>query len=136
MVVKLDNPRGAYARLTAAPVTRSVIQQVLASRSGALDAWRLGTEAAPASPTPSLAAGSIPYVLSWPPEAGGDTRPDRAVPNVTGLTLRQAAGTLHRSGFQVRVRGWGVVTSMSPAPGSQARSGAVVTVVASAPGRR
>jgi cell division protein FtsI (penicillin-binding protein 3) len=130
MVVKLDDPRGAYARLTAAPVTRSVIEQVLASRSSALDAWRLGTRTSPLAPSPPVGAGSVPYVLSWPLPPDSTPAPARLVPNVRGLTLRKAAGTLHRSGFQVRVQGWGLVTATTPQPGTSAAAGSVVTLMA------
>ncbi len=136
MVVKLDDPSGAYARLTAAPVTRSVIEQVLASRTTALDAWRLGTQAAPAAAAPPLGTGSVPYVLSWPPPRGATPRGERRVPDVTGLTLRKAAGALHRNGFQARVRGWGVVTATSPLAGASAPVGAIVTLVAGSSDRR
>lgn len=130
MVVKLDDPRGAYARLTAAPVTRSVIEQVLASRSSALDAWRLGTRATPLVASPPVGTGSVPFVLSWPLPSDSAAPQARPVPNVRGLSLRQAAGALHRSGFQVRVRGWGVVTATTPEPGTSAAAGTVVTLVA------
>ncbi len=136
MVVKLDDPSGAYARLTAAPVTRSVIEQVLASRTTALDAWRLGTQSAPAAAGPPVGTGSVPYVLSWPLPHGATAGQERPVPDVTGLTLRKAAGALHRSGFQARVRGWGVVTTMSPQPGTSAPGGTVVTLVAGPADRR
>ncbi len=50
MVVRLDDPKGVYARLTAAPVTRAVLEQLLAARTGALDRTRLTlTQAPPAA---------------------------------------------------------------------------------------
>ena len=135
MVVKLDDPRGAYARLTAAPVTRSVIEQALAARTTALDARRLGTEAAPAR-TATVGTGSVPHVVAWPPPSAPPPAAERRVPDVTGLSLRAAAAALHQSGFQVRVRGWGLVAAMAPAPGTSAAAGTVVTLVAAAPGGR
>jgi cell division protein FtsI (penicillin-binding protein 3) len=130
MVVKLDDPQGAYARLTAAPVTRSVIEQVLASRSSALDARRLGTRTSLFTAAPAVGVGSVPYVLSWPLPGDSTPPPARPVPDVQGLTLRKAAGALHRSGFQVRVQGWGLVTATNPQPGTRAAAGSVVTLVA------
>ena len=42
MIVKIDNPRGNYyGGLTAAPVTRTMLQQALASRRVAIDRGRL-----------------------------------------------------------------------------------------------
>ncbi|MBI2401216.1 MAG: penicillin-binding protein 2 [Gemmatimonadetes bacterium] len=134
MVVKLDDPRGAYARLTAAPVSRSVIEQALAARTSALDAQRLGTEAAPPR-APTVGTGSVPYVVAWPPASAPPPVVERRVPDVTGLSLRAAAAALHQRGFQARVRGWGVVAEMAPAAGTSAAAGTVVTLVA-APARR
>lgn len=131
MVVKLDDPRGAYARLTAAPVTRSVIEQTLAARTTALDPRRLGLEAAPPA-APAIGTGSVPYVMAWPPAP--DTAPPaaRAVPNVKGLDLRAAARALHERGFEARVEGWGIVTGTMPVAGTRAAPGTVVTVLADA----
>jgi beta-lactam-binding protein with PASTA domain len=58
------------------------------------------------------------------------------VPDVTGLTLRAAAAALHQNGFQARIRGWGTVADMSPAAGTNAEAGTLVTLVATAPSRR
>lgn len=129
MVVKLDDPQGGYASLTAAPVTRLVIEQALATRTSALDARRLGTQTA-ASSGPAVGAGSVPYVVSWPPGRSAAPSRQRQVPNVTGLNLRAAASRLHRSGFQARVRGWGTVTDMSPRPGTSAETGTLITLFA------
>jgi cell division protein FtsI (penicillin-binding protein 3) len=127
MVVKLDDPRGAYARVTAAPVTRSVIEQALAARTTALDPRRLGFTAAPA-PTPAVGTGSVPYVMAWPPAHDSTAPPPRAVPDVRGLDLRAAARALHERGFEARIEGWGVVTGTAPPAGISAAPGTVVTV--------
>jgi cell division protein FtsI (penicillin-binding protein 3) len=135
MVVKLDDPRGAYARLTAAPVTRSVIEQALAARTTTLDTRRLGAEAAPPLAA-TVGTGSVPHVVAWPPAGAPPSATGRRVPDVTGLTLRAAAAALHQNGFQVRVRGWGIVADMAPAAGTSAAPGTLVTLVASAPAPR
>ena len=131
MVVKLDDPRGAYARITAAPVTRSVIEQTLAARTTALDPRRLGTESAPAA-GPAVGTGSVPYVMAWPPAPDATPPAARTVPDVRGLDLRAAAHALHERGFEARIKGWGTVTGTTPAAGASAAPGTVVTVVASA----
>ena len=128
MVVKLDDPRGAYARLTAAPVTRSVIEQTLAARTTALDAGRLGLEAAPV-PAPTVGTGSVPYVMAWPPVHDSTSPAARAVPDIKGLDLRAASRALHERGFKARIRGWGIVTGTVPAAGVSAAPGTVVTVL-------
>src|SRR5207247_10916973 len=91
--------RGSYfAAQTAAPVTRSMLEQALAARTVALDRARLSNVASTADrrETPlDEPDGVVPYVLQWPylPDTSA-TLPDRIVPNVTGRTLRVAALTL------------------------------------------
>src|SRR5712664_961956 len=109
VVMKIDNPqKGSYfAAQTAAPVTRSMLEQALAARTVALDRARL-SNVAPSADHANAALdepdGVVPYVISWPyaPDSvRGGTQPDRIVPDVTGRSLRAAARTLHRSGFHV-----------------------------------
>src|SRR6185503_2164006 len=68
MVVKLDDPKGAYARLTAAPVTRSVLEQLLATQSRSLDRARLKGNAPVSSPDATIEAGTVSRVFTWPPK--------------------------------------------------------------------
>ena len=76
----------------------------------------------------------MPYVVQWPyvPDTAA-AQPDRVVPNVTGRPLREAARTLHRRGFRVVVKGWGVVHHTWPAAGDSAAAGTTVTVFAELP---
>ena len=140
LVVKIDNPRsGSYfASETAAPVTRSMLEQALAARDVALDRARLSTA------VPSSLAGAreddggvVPYVVTWPyhPDSAPSlapraVRPRRAVPDVAGRDLRDAVGVLHRQGFRVVLNGWGVARRTAPAAGDSARAGATVTLFA------
>src|SRR3989442_4465192 len=78
--------------------------------------------------------GVVPYVVSWP------FRPDsapamadvarRAVPDVTGRPLREAVRALHRRGFRVALKGWGVAHHTWTAAGDSAAAGATVTLFA------
>jgi len=138
VVMKIDNPqKGSYfAAQTAAPVTRSMLEQALAARTVALDRARLSNVAMTADRTGASAPieepdGVVPYVVSWP-YVSDTTQPqaERPVPNITGKPLREAARTLHRRGFKVVVKGWGVVHHTWPAAGEQAVAGATVTVFA------
>ena len=134
LVVKLDNPRrGSYfAASTAAPVTRAVLQQALAAREVALDRGRLSGPAVPAAaPLPVEDAGLVPYVVTWPytPDTGA-VGPRRPVPDVAGRSLRAAVLALHRRGFRVALKGWGVAEHTWPAAGDSARGGSVVTLFA------
>jgi cell division protein FtsI (penicillin-binding protein 3) len=137
VVMKIDNPqKGSYfAAQTAAPVTRSMLEQALAARTVALDRARLTNVAATADRAPlDEPDGVVPYVVQWPyvPDTVG-AQPDRIVPNVTSRPLREAARTLHARGFHVVVKGWGVVHHTWPAAGEHAPAGTTVTVFAEPP---
>ncbi|HEX4574822.1 MAG TPA: penicillin-binding transpeptidase domain-containing protein [Gemmatimonadales bacterium] len=137
LVVKIDNPhKGSYfAAQTAAPVTRSMLEQALAARTVALDRARLST-AAPRAAAPPLDddGGIVPYVVPWPyhPDSAAPG-PARAVPDVTGLGMRLAVRALHRRGFRVTLKGWGAADHTWPAAGDSAASGSTVTLFAVAP---
>ena len=142
VVVKIDDPkRGSYfAAQTAAPVTRTMLEQALAARDVALDRARLST-AAPTAPAAALDGdepGVVPYVISWPfhPDSvapAPSSTPRRAIPDVAGRPLRDAIRALHRRGFRVVVKGWGVVDHTWPAAGDSAAAGSLVTLFASRP---
>jgi hypothetical protein len=137
--MKIDNPKkGSYfAAQTAAPVTRSMLEQALAARTVALDRARLSNVAMTAAGEGAPLEepdGLVPYVVPWPyvPDTA-QAQTERAVPNITGTPLREAARTLHRRGFKVVVKGWGVVHHTWPAAGEHAVSGSTVTVFAEPP---
>ena len=137
VVMKIDNPqKGSYfAAQTAAPVTRSMLEQALAARTVALDRARLSNVAPTAERAPlEEPDGLVPYVVSIPyvPDSSR-AQPKRAVPDVTGRPLREAARTLHRRGFRVVVKGWGVVHHSWPAAGDSAAAGKTVTLFAEPP---
>src|SRR5881409_4016176 len=134
LVVKIDNPhRGShFAAQTAAPVTRSMLEQALAARTVALDRARLSTAAPPTAAVPLEADGGVvPYVVPWPyrPDSAV-VRRRQAVPDVTGLRLREAVRALHRRGFRVALKGWGTAEHTWPAAGDSAALGATVTLFA------
>jgi cell division protein FtsI (penicillin-binding protein 3) len=137
MVVKLDSPRGSYAALTAAPLTRRVLEQVLAARTGALDRGRLTAVVPPPAPVhPAVEEATWqPYVFAWPDS--GLRRPvaARRVPNVTGLSLKEAVGRLHRAGLRARTSGFGRIVRTSPAAGDSVAAGTLVTVYAESGGK-
>jgi cell division protein FtsI (penicillin-binding protein 3) len=153
ILVKLDNPRGAYVGgLTAAPVTKAVLEAALASRNAALDRSTLAASqrdrasdstarrpaAAPSRDTATFAStadedsvGSTPFValLPAPRPPRAMPLPPRAVPDVRGMPARQAARALHRAGFRVQLVN-GVPGTTSPAAGVMAPAGIVVRLVA------
>jgi cell division protein FtsI (penicillin-binding protein 3) len=137
VVMKIDNPqKGSYfAAQTAAPVTRSMLEQALAARTVALDRSRLTNLAAPAGRAATeltIADGFVPYVVPWPYRVPADSAraPARTVPDVTDRPLREAVRALHRRGFEVVIKGWGVARHTWPAAGDSAAAGATVTIFA------
>lgn len=132
VVVKIDNPTGKYyGGLTAAPVTRIMLQQALASRRVGIDRSRLTPrDSAPlrAARPAATPAGRPRVVLSWPYQTDRQSAITRAVPDVAGRPVREAALALHRRGFRVRLRGLGRVTRTLPVAGDSAKAGTAVTV--------
>ena len=131
--MKIDNPRGKYyGGLTAAPVTRTMLQQALASRRVAIDRGRLATRdsgpeaAKPLAETPRLP----PVVVTLPYRAPAESDAPRPVPDVSGRSIREAALALHRRGFRVNLRGLGRVVRTVPAGGESAAPGSSVLVLA------
>jgi hypothetical protein len=154
ILVKLDGPKETiFGGTAAAPVSRIVLQAAIAAGDATLDRNVLAsTAAAPRPAAPSRAPSSVaapvqaedtaaiaerdsasaPVVLTLPAELAprADTgSAARAVPDVRGLSARQAARALHRAGFRVAFAGSGMAAGTRPAAGVVARSGSIVTVV-------
>ncbi len=139
LVVKIDDPEGDYfGGTTAAPVTRTILEAALATPNVALDRSRLSRRRAPAAAAAPPGADPALVVVDWPP--GGAT-PDsaarsaepRTVPPVAGLPVRAAARALHRSGFRVKVEGWGRAAATSPAAGASVPRGSTIVIHAEPP---
>lgn len=136
VVVKIDDPnprkKSYFASQTAAPVTRSLLEQALASRTVTLNRARIATPPVAESLADGGEDGAVPYVVPWPfhPDTASRRGERRLVPDVRGQSLRAAVRTLHRRGFRVTLRGWGVVDHTAPAAGSAAATGSSVTVFA------
>jgi cell division protein FtsI (penicillin-binding protein 3) len=133
VIVKLDDPEGRYyGGLTAAPVTRTMLEQALASHRVAINRGRLAprdTTAPSGDEIPEPAAVGTPAVtVGWPYQPPDSTPAARPVPDVTGHSVREAALALHRRGFRMSLRGMGRVIRTAPAPGHQAGPGTSVTV--------
>jgi len=142
--VKLDEPQGAYyGGLTAAPVTRETLQGLLAARSAPIDGRTLlatrGTGGNPGSLPASRSFAADPgregtYVFLVGDEMPGG-RPQQGavatrVPDLAGLSLREAVRSGHRAGLQVRVVGSGAVQRTEPPAGAELSRGEVVTLFA------
>ena len=129
MVVKLDDPKGGFARTSAAPLTRSVLEQILAAQTSALDPARLLGVPSRAPPAPAFDDGVIPYVVAWPVEQTVVDETERRVPDVIGLSFRHAAARLHQLGLRVRIEGRGPVDAVEPAIGTMVLPGTFVTLL-------
>lgn len=136
ILVKLDDPAKGYGAVTAAPVTRAVLQAALAARDAALDRGALASSdlrkapaaTAPAeSAPPDSAAGSVPMVvaLDAPVADAPHAAAAVAIPDVHGMVLREAVAKLHSAGLRVRLARGAPGTTM-PAAGARVRRGTTV----------
>lgn len=120
ILVKIIDPKGAYVGgLTAAPVTKAVLEAALASRNAALDRGSLAASRRETPPAPRASAdstrvtqvasedrsGTTPFVAELPSPTLPPARPlpPRAVPSVEGLPIRRAVHALNAAGFRVQL---------------------------------
>jgi cell division protein FtsI (penicillin-binding protein 3) len=148
--VKLDEPKGAYyGGLTAAPVTREALQGILAVRTRAIDGRTLlATRSEAVLPFAEAAVAQTPRALSPDPvtdgtyvffladgvpapATSGATAAATVVPELVGMTLREASRLAHAAGLQVRAVGSGEVRSTSPAAGVTVERGSTLTLTGS-----
>ena len=110
-------------------MTRSVLEQVLAAQTSALDPARMqGVSSSPLSP-PVMQDGMVPFVVVWPSKPKANVELQRRVPDVIGLSFRKAAHRLHELGLRVRIEGRGPIRSILPAPGTPVSDGELITLV-------
>jgi len=146
ILVKIDNPKGAYVGgLTAAPVTKAVLEAALASRNAALDLGGLAASRREKAPTPVAARDTAPPTRVATADPSGPTTfvavlpspklprtralPPRAVPDVHGLPIRRAVHALNSAGFRVQLVGGSSGMTM-PAAGTVVPAGTLVRVPA------
>lgn len=137
VIVKIDNPRGAYyGGETAAPLLKVMLEQALQARQSAINRGRpvVASAATPAVSAAPAAAPTHSEVIALPRSATPVPEPGLVtVPDVIGQSVRAAALALHRRGLQVRVRGTGSVTTMRPAAGADLVVGGTVDLTANRP---
>ncbi|HEX2779688.1 MAG TPA: penicillin-binding transpeptidase domain-containing protein [Gemmatimonadaceae bacterium] len=140
IVVKLDDPAKGYGAVTAAPVTKAVLEAALAARDAALDRGALASRSLKATAQPARdssaeqaadsAAGAVPVVVALDAPVAG-LRRDRgvvAVPDTRGMPLREAVAALHGAGLQVQL-GRGTPGTTEPAAGSRVPRGTTVRLM-------
>jgi cell division protein FtsI (penicillin-binding protein 3) len=131
MVVKLDDPKGTNtAALTVAPVTKAVIEQVLAGETRALDRAALATPLSIAQ-AETTEVPTTSTTVPWPQPIVGDSWDSCTVPDIRGISLRSASRELHALGLRMAVAGWGPVRSTEPVAGTVVPKGTTVRVVGS-----
>ncbi len=134
IVVKLSELEGSviYGGQTAAPVTRSMLEQALASRRIALDRQRLMPATTTSLPDvrDTLSDAPVPVqVVRWPLDQSDSAKEANVtVPLVKGRSIREAALALHQRGLRVSVHGKGTVVRSEPSAGDAARPGQLVTL--------
>jgi cell division protein FtsI (penicillin-binding protein 3) len=129
-LVKLDSPQGGYyGGVVAAPVTRATLEAALAARSTALDKRAVAAASPPPlterdvlgdvadQPAASRRPVTGPFIFALnagaPKRVKSSAAGQQALPDVAGLTVRDAARQLHAHGYRVRVRGSGRVQAIS-----------------------
>src|SRR4051812_19022814 len=156
VLVKLDSPKGAHyaGGDIAAPVTQVVLRAALAARDAALDRRDLAAsektvlakkeeEAATisrpdagsydpngnvTSDHPAEATTSYVIALPAPPKSAPIAIAPRAVPDVRGLSVREAVRALHNAGFRVKIvaaAGSGTL----PTPGAIVPPGTLIQLI-------
>ena len=139
ILVKLDDPAKGYGAVTAAPVTRAVLQAALAARDAALDRGALAGGSLRHPPVPATATDSTPLdstessvpvtVALDAPVTGAPRDPGTvAVPDVHGMALREAVARLHGAGLRVQL-GRGALGTTVPVAGARVARGAVVRLL-------
>jgi cell division protein FtsI (penicillin-binding protein 3) len=130
----LDRRELAASESLAAAVDPGGTPRVLANASATADTQRVRAER-PASPANLTAAAeddstrSVVLALPRPATARAAATDERAVPDVRGLTLRQAVYALHHAGFHVQLAGLRPAGTTVPVAGSMLPRGADVRLV-------
>jgi len=138
IAVIIDEPKGAcYGGVVAAPIFREIAAQslrflgyypksknapALASLLPTPAAAQPGPEAQPQ--TPRLVGPQKPREL----RAAVPQKPLEVMPDLTGLTIRQALDLLHRSGIRCHFEGSGLAVSQEPSPGTSITPGSTCLV--------
>lgn len=131
--VMIARPRGSeiYGGAIAAPMVRSILQQILATPSSPLDRDALleRVELPPAVTRVEVAA--PPRLVPFPLVAGSvGPASTILIPDLTGHSPRAAIFRLHQLGLTVRLRGSGAIRGSEPTAGTRVPAGATVTLFA------
>jgi membrane peptidoglycan carboxypeptidase len=121
VLVSLDSPKGLHeGGQVAAPVFARVAEQTLRARAVPSDDPNRVLDVRAETPGVTQAAyHPAPRVIP-PPAAEGDAR---VMPDLKGISARDAAIAVGRRGLAVELRGTGRVVAQEPAPGTEIEPG-------------
>lgn len=129
IMAKLEDPKGSvYGGLTAAPVTRAVVQAILATRGRGFIETGPGPHSRVRLEWDREETTESPYQFA----AARDIEEPRAaehnqrLPNLEGLETRIAVAQLHEMGLRVELKGSGRVKRQEPAAGTRVVRGATI----------
>jgi cell division protein FtsI (penicillin-binding protein 3) len=128
ILVKLEDPQGSvYGGRTAAPVTRAVVQAILATRGRGLIQTELADHRSGTLDWAPAAELESPFRFAnvEAVEASSEER-DLLLPDLRGLEVRVAAARLHTLGLNVELLGSGRVVRQEPSAGARVVRGATV----------
>lgn len=145
ILAKLTDPKSSiYGGRAAAPVSRAVVQAILAAAESGLVRGRVTTPSqrpydwdprAPGEGDATTGPEGSPFRLAttWPDSRNEEvtagmsaTTAEVVLPDLTGLGVRAAAARLHELGLHVENQASGRVSRTEPAPGTRVVSGARV----------
>jgi cell division protein FtsI (penicillin-binding protein 3) len=129
IMAKLEDPKGSvYGGLTAAPVTRAVVQAILATRGRGLIESGPGTHSRVRLDWDARESTESPYRLAAVESVAEprEQEPNLRMPDLRELETRVAVARLHALGLRVELKGSGRVTRQEPAAGTRVVRGATV----------
>ena len=129
IMAKLEDPQGSvYGGLTAAPVTRAVVQAILATRGLGLIETGAGAHTRTRLDWDTHRNAESPYRLAAVEEVAGagDTERKLRLPDLRGLETRIAVARLHELGLRVEFLGSGRVVRQEPAAATRVVRGATI----------
>ena len=131
IIVVVDSPRGvpAYGGTVAAPIFHRIAQAALqhygVQKTINAPPPFIVARATPNAPTPTSGPAGLPTVLPADTNASGG---EPVVPDLTGMSGRDAVRLLATLGLSVQVIGHGLVTDQRPLPGTPALAAASARV--------
>jgi cell division protein FtsI (penicillin-binding protein 3) len=117
----------ASMRLLGVPPSVNPASPILVARHQETSPGELVRSRRTSAPSPPPDAGKAPAIVPMPSDAAEEQA--ALVPDLRGMSARDAVRTLARLGLTARLRGTGIVVEQTPAPGSALERGVTCTLV-------